>query len=84
MLPTSVSLGALGPLMRSTVLLTVLQADSIAISKVPAMPATAQSLIPGLVALMAGDLIHGTVAAKEATNPGQIAAKRLANQCRKR
>jgi hypothetical protein len=74
MLPTSVSLGALSPLMRSTVLLTVLQADSMAVSKVPAMPATAQSLIPGLIPLMSGDLIHGTVAAKEGETSRQIAA----------
>jgi hypothetical protein len=70
MLPTSVSLGALGPLMRST----VLQADSMAVSKVPAMPATAQSLIPGLIPFMSGDLIHGTVAAKEGETSRQIAA----------
>jgi len=58
--------------MRSTVLLIVLQADSIAVSKVPAMPATAQSLIPGLIPLMSGDLI--AVAAKEGETSRQIAA----------
>jgi hypothetical protein len=55
--------------MRSTVLLTVLQPKSIVPSSAAAMPAVAEHLIPVLVPLMAGDLIHGAVAAKEATNP---------------
>jgi len=54
--------------MRSTVLLTVLQPNSMLPSSA-GMPAVVVRVIPVLVPLMAGDLIHGAVAAKEATNP---------------
>jgi hypothetical protein len=55
--------------MRSTVLLTVPQPNSVLPSSAVAMPAVVARVILLLVPLMAGDLIHGTVAAKEATNP---------------
>jgi hypothetical protein len=72
---------SLVPLMRSTVLLTVPQPESVASRNATAMAARPQRFIPGLP-LMAGDLTHLALAAKEAINPAkspQIAANGLAN-----
>src|SRR5262245_13047662 len=73
-LRASVSLAApsLGPRRRSTVLPTVLQPASSTASHAAMIPAAADSLIPGLIPLMGGDLIHHGNGAEGATNPRKL------------